>query len=345
MNMSADSERQPVATTRPENGGPYTIVTGAAGFIASRLARHLNALGERRLILVDAFGRADKQPNLRDVDFAYKVDRDILFAWLQAEGPPVARFYHLGARTDTTEFDYRVHERLNVEYSKAAWAYCARHAVPLVYASSAATYGDGSLGYSDDHTLPDRLQPLNPYGVSKNEFDRWALRQTEAPPHWYGLKFFNVYGPGEAHKGRMASVVFHAFRQIRACGHVELFRSHRPGFRDGWQLRDFIHVDDVVAVCHWLAGHRPASGLHNLGTGQARSFEDLAKATFAGMGIPPDIRYIDMPEDIRDKYQYFTQADMHKLRAAGYESPFRTLEEGVADYVRHHLVPTAGATP
>lgn len=344
MKMATDIERQPAGTSGPENGGPFTIVTGAAGFIGSRLARHLNALGERRLILADAFGRDDKQPNLQGVDFYVKVDRDLLFAWLEAERPPVARFYHLGARTDTTEFDYRVHERLNVAYSKAVWDWCARQDVPLVYASSAATYGDGALGYSDDHALPDRLQPLNPYGVSKNEFDRWALRQPSAPPRWYGLKFFNVYGPGEAHKGRMASVVLHAFHQIRARGHVELFRSHRPGIRDGWQLRDFIHVDDVVRVCRWLAENLPASGLHNLGTGQARSFEDLARATFAGMDLPPDIRYIDMPEDIRDKYQYFTQADMRKLRQAGFHHPFLSLEAGVGDYIRHHLLPAAYGT-
>lgn len=333
------------ASAKQDGAGSYTIVTGAAGFIGSRMARLLNTLGERRLILVDRFNRADKQPNLDGIDFAFKVDRDILFEWLEAEGPPIDRFYHLGARTDTTEFDYSIHERLNVEYSRKAWAFCTRHGIPIVYASSAATYGDGILGYSDAHDMPDRLQPLNPYGVSKNEFDKWALRQTETPPHWYGLKFFNVYGPGESHKGRMASVVFHAFRQIRERGFVELFRSHRPGFRDGWQLRDFIHVRDVIKVCRWLATSLPASGLYNLGTGRARSFEDLAKATFAGMSIEPDIRYIDMPADIRDKYQYFTEADMHKLREAGYSDPFLSLEEGVTDYVSGFLLPSAVGQP
>lgn len=325
----------------PDGHAPYTIVTGAAGFIGSRMARLLNARGERRLILVDGFDRADKLPNLDGVDFAFKVDRDMLFAWLGVARPSIDRFYHLGARTDTTEFNYSIHQRLNVEYSRRVWEYCARHGIPLVYASSAATYGDGTLGYSDAHDMPDKLQPLNPYGVSKNEFDKWALRQADKPPHWYGLKFFNVYGPGESHKGRMASVVFHAFRQIRARGFVELFRSHRTGFRDGWQLRDFIHVDDVVKVCRWLSDALPASGLYNLGTGRARSFEDLAKATFAGMGLEPDIRYIDMPIDIRDKYQYFTEADMQKLRNAGYTNPFLSLEEGVADYVRGYLLPSA----
>jgi len=343
--MTPFSQTESVTPASQEGEGPYTIVTGAAGFIGSRMARLLNAVGDRRLILVDRFQRADKQPNLDGVDFAFKVDRDILFEWLEVERPTIDRFYHLGARTDTTEFDYSIHERLNVEYSRKAWAFCARHGIPLVYASSAATYGDGALGYSDAHDMPDRLHPLNPYGVSKNEFDRWALRQTASPPHWYGLKFFNVYGPGEAHKGRMASVIFHAFRQIRERGYVELFRSHRAGFRDGWQLRDFIHVADVVKVCRWLAISLPASGLYNLGTGKARSFEDLARATFAGMGIEPDIRYIDMPADIRDKYQYFTEADMHKLRNAGYADPFLSLEEGVADYVGRYLLPSAVGVP
>lgn len=344
MTMTVDTGNVQDTSTASADTGPYTLVTGAAGFIGSRMARHLNALGERKLILVDDFGRQDKRENLDGVDYSIKIDRDLLFPWLESQRPELDRFYHLGARTDTTEFDYSIHERLNVEYSRKAWSYCTRHRIPLVYASSAATYGDGSLGYSDAHDMPDRLQPLNPYGVSKNEFDKWAIRQSEAPPHWYGLKFFNVYGPGEAHKGRMASVVFHAFRQIRAGGQVNLFRSHRPDYRDGWQLRDFIHVDDVVKVCRWLAVHLPAAGLYNLGTGRARSFEDLARATFAGMGLAPDIRYIDMPADIRDKYQYFTEADMHKLREAGYAEPFLSLEEGVTDYVRNHLVPSAEET-
>jgi ADP-L-glycero-D-manno-heptose 6-epimerase len=344
MTMTNDAGNVQDTSAATAVTGPYTLVTGAAGFIGSRMASHLNALGVRNLILVDDFGRQDKLKNLEGVDYSIKIDRDLLFHWLESQRPELDRFYHLGARTDTTEFDYRIHERLNVEYSRNAWSYCTRYRIPLVYASSAATYGDGSLGYSDAHDMPDRLQPLNPYGISKNEFDKWALRQSEAPPQWYGLKFFNVYGPGEAHKGRMASVVFHAFRQIRASGHVNLFRSHRPDFRDGWQLRDFIHVDDVVKVCRWLAEHLPAAGLYNLGTGRARSFEDLARATFAGMGLAPDIRFIDMPADIRDKYQYFTEADMRKLREAGFTESFLSLEEGVTDYVRNHLVPSTEAT-
>lgn len=313
------------------------IVTGAAGFIGSCLTDWLNKAGDDNLLLVDDFSRDDKMPNLLGKSFRYKVHREDLFDWLAKERPKISACYHLGARTDTTEFDYSIHQRLNVEYSQQVWEFCTHNEVPLVYASSAATYGNGSLGYSDAHDMPEKLQPLNPYGVSKNEFDKWALRQSQTPPHWYGLKFFNVYGPNEYHKGRMASVIFHAFNQIKEHGFVNLFRSHRPDFADGQQLRDFIHVSDVVRVCHWLMQHQPGSGLYNLGTGTARSFEDLARATFAGLDMDADIRYIDMPEDIRDKYQYFTEADMRKLRNAGYDRPFRTLEDGVNEYVRYYL--------
>ncbi len=211
------------------------------------------------------------------------------------------------------------------------------HRIPLVYASSAATYGAGELGYADSHDLPFELKPLNPYGVSKNEFDKWALKQEDQPPFWAGLKFFNVYGPNEYHKERMASVIFHSFNQIKRDGVVKLFKSHRPDFADGQQLRDFVYVKDVLKVCYWLMEHRPASGLYNLGTGKARSFADLVKATFTGLDLPARIEYIDMPEDIRDKYQYFTEAKMEKLRAAGYKNAFYSLEEGVVDYVRNYL--------
>jgi ADP-L-glycero-D-manno-heptose 6-epimerase len=318
-------------------GHGSVVVTGAAGFIGSCMVGMLNEAGYDDLILVDDFSRADKTPNLEVKRFRAKIHRDDFLNWIKDAIPQVGACYHLGARTDTTEFDYSVHERLNLEYSKRIWEWCTEADIPLVYASSAATYGDGTFGYADAHDMPERLLPLNPYGVSKNEFDKWALTQSKTPPHWYGLKFFNVYGPNEYHKGRMARVIFHAFHQIRERGYVNLFRSHRPDFADGQQLRDFIHVSDVVGVCRWLIGTTPASGLYNLGTGRARSFEDLAKATFAGLDMAPDIRFIDMPEDIRDKYQYFTEADMSKLRSVGYNRPFRTLEEGVEDYVRNYL--------
>ena len=318
-------------------GKAYIVVTGAAGFIGSCLVELLNQRGYKDLILVDEFNRADKNPNLEGKDYMAQVERDTFFDWLSEFRPAVSAFYHIGARTDTTEFDYSVHERLNVEYSKKVWQYCSTYAVPLVYASSAATYGAGEKGYDDRHDVVGELKPLNAYGVSKNEFDKWALKQSATPPFWAGLKFFNVYGPNEYHKGRMASVIFHSFNQIKKDGVVKLFKSHRPDFKDGQQLRDFVYVKDVIDVCYWLMQHRPASGLYNLGTGQARSFEDLVKATFAGLDLSANIQYIDMPLDIRDKYQYFTEANMGKLRGVGYTAPFHTLEQGVDDYVRHYL--------
>jgi ADP-L-glycero-D-manno-heptose 6-epimerase len=234
---------------------------------------------------------------------------------------------------------------LNVDYSQNVWNYCAANDVPLIYASSAATYGSGELGYDDEDKLSEDLHPLNPYGVSKNEFDKWALHQETQPPFWAGLKFFNVYGPNEYHKARMASVIFHSFNQIKKDGVVKLFKSHRPDFEDGQQLRDFIYVKDVVKVIGWMIesekskdeSRRLKSGIYNLGTGKARSFKDLVHATFAGLDLTPNIQYIDMPEDIRDKYQYFTEAKMDKLKGAGYDEEFYSLEDGVGDYVRHYL--------
>lgn len=315
------------------------VVTGAAGFIGSVLIGQLNHLGYYNLVLVDDFSRADKSINWEGKKYSYKIERSDFFSWLNDNDPSIELVFHLGARTDTTEFDYSIHEALNVRYSQQIWNYCTQKQLPLIYASSAATYGAGELGYKDDHTLSFQLNPLNPYGVSKNEFDKWAIQQESAPPHWYGLKFFNVYGPNESHKGRMASVIFHSFNQIRENGFVKLFRSHRPDFEDGQQLRDFIYVKDLVNVCLWLMKKTPVSGLYNLGTGKARSFADLVKATFAALDKAPEIHYIDMPEDIRDKYQYFTEADMSKLLNAGYDQPFHSLEQGVDDYVRHYLAP------
>jgi len=315
------------------------VVTGAAGFIGSCLVGFLNAKGYNKLILVDDFSRLDKVANLDHKKFSIKAERETFFEWLKDNQPAVDFVFHIGARTDTTEFDYSIHERLNVQYSQKIWQYCTANKVPLVYASSAATYGSGELGYSDDHELPFKLQPLNPYGVSKNEFDKWALQQTDGPPFWAGLKFFNVYGANEYHKGRMASVIWHSFNQVKKDGFVKLFKSHRPDFKDGQQLRDFVYVKDVLNVCYWLMEHQPQPGIYNLGTGTARAFEDLVKATFAGLDLPAQIRFVDMPEDIRDKYQYFTEANMQKLRDAGYTAAFYSLEEGVNDYVRNYLSP------
>ena len=246
--------------------------------------------------------------------------------------------FHLGARTDTTEFDKVIFDELNLNYSKSIWELCSEYVIPLVYASSAATYGLGEFGYDDDHEMIDKLKPLNPYGDSKNDFDKWALKQVKTPPFWSGLKFFNVYGPNEYHKGRMASVIFHAYNQIQEKGEVKLFRSHHPDFKDGEQLRDFVYVKDVANVCLFLMQKKPNSGIYNLGSGKARTFLDLVSNTFLSLNIKPNIEFIDTPIDIRDKYQYFTQANMNKLILAGYDIPFHTLEQGVSDYVQNYLV-------
>jgi ADP-L-glycero-D-manno-heptose 6-epimerase len=313
------------------------IVTGAAGFIGSCLVGYLNEQGYRQITVVDDFSHPEKIPNLEGKHVRARIERDRFFEWLDAERPAIDIVFHMGARTDTTEFDYSIHQRLNVEYSQRLWNYCVKAQVPLVYASSAATYGSGELGYNDDHDVPFQLSPLNPYGISKNEFDKWAIRNPLHPPFWAGLKFFNVYGPNEYHKGRMASVIFHASAQIAATGVVKLFRSHKEGFADGEQLRDFIYVMDLMKVCGWLMNHRPDSGLYNLGTGKARTFIDLVKATFAGLDLEAQIEFIDMPSDLRATYQYFTEANMVKLQRAGYSAPFYSLEEGVGDYVRNYL--------
>jgi len=322
----------------------YIVVTGAAGFIGSCMVQFLNENGYTNLILVDDFGVETKRKNWEEKQFEVIVERQSFFEWLHIHQPTIEFVIHLGARTDTTEFDYAIHQALNVEYSQDIWNYCTQHSIPLLYASSAATYGDGALGYNDNHEVPFLLQPLNPYGISKNEFDKWAIQQTTTPPFWAGLKFFNIYGPNESHKNRMASVIWHSFNQIKKTGLVKLFRSHRPDFKDGEQLRDFVYVKDLVKIMLWMIEQYQnknsiVNGLYNLGTGKARSFYDLAKATFVGLGLEPNIEFIDMPIDIRDKYQYFTEANITKLRAAGYHQPFYTLEEGVNDYVRNYLAP------
>jgi len=323
------------------------LVTGAAGFIGSCMVGYLNRKGYHNIIIVDEFDDENKKPNYEDKKIIARVDRNGLFDWLNDHPMKIDFVFHLGARTDTTEFDYAVLEKLNVDFSKRIWSYCVENNIPLVYASSAATYGDGELGYKDDHDLPYKLNPLNPYGKSKNEFDKWALEESQkskvksqksAPPNWYGLKFFNVYGPNEYHKGRMASVIFHSFNQIKSSGKVKLFRSHKPGYKDGEQLRDFVYVKDVVDICYWLMNEKPASGLYNLGTGKARTFKDLIPAIFKSLNKEPVIEFIDTPLDIRDKYQYFTEADMNKLRRVGYKEDFYSLEEGVDTYVKNFLL-------
>lgn len=316
------------------------VVTGAAGFISSNLVAALNADGCDNLVLSDDFKKENKKGNWAKKQYHTLVDRETLPEWIDTHHDEIEFIVHLGARTDTTEFDWNVFLHLNLHYTEKIWTLCSRHQIPLIYASSAATYGAGELGYRDDHTIVNKLQPLNPYGRSKNEFDIWALQQAEqnlCPPFWAGLKFFNVYGPNEYHKGRMASVVLHTFETVSRTGRMELFRSHRPDYADGMQLRDFVYVKDVVRVIKFLMQRRPQSGLYNVGTGHAQSFLDLANATFLAMNRQPNISFIDIPIDIRDKYQYFTEADISKLRSVGFDSPFFNLQEGIADYVSHYL--------
>ncbi len=313
------------------------VLTGTAGFIGSVMLQKLNMEGLEDVAIVDDFTKKAKENNLSGKKFSMKIQRDDFFRWFDEHAGEVEQVIHLGARTDTTEFDVSIFNRLNLEYSKQIWLRCAEHHIPLIYASSAATYGAGEFGYEDNHEVVEKLKPLNAYGDSKNDFDKWMLKQENTPPFWAGLKFFNVYGPNEYHKGRMASVILHAFHQIGETGKVRLFRSHRPDFKDGEQLRDFVYVKDLADVIWFLMNKRTASGLYNLGTGKARTFLALAKAAFAAMDREPVIEFIDTPKDIRDKYQYFTEANMKKLRAAGYDKPFTSLEDGVDDYVRGYL--------
>lgn len=326
---------------------PTIVVTGAAGFIASSLVGFLNEKGITNLILVDDFTPIAKCKNWNDKSFIYQIDRSKfidLLPSLEYKFGGIDAIVHLGAKTDTTEFDYNIHEELNVKYSQSISRYARKNKIPLIYASSAATYGGGENGYIDSHEIVDKLQPLNPYGVSKNEFDKWMLNESEQLEMWAGLKFFNVYGYNESHKGRMASVIFHSFNQIKDKGSVNLFKSHKEGFKDGEQLRDFVYVKDVVNVIYWmlnkmLSGEWDSSinGLYNVGTGKARSFYDLAKNTFIAQELEPKINFVDMPIDIREKYQYFTEANIDKLRSIGYDLPFATLEDGVSDYVKNYL--------
>lgn len=313
------------------------IVTGAAGFIGSCLVGKLNQEGYYDLVLVDDFSKHEKDKNLEGKRFSQKIDRSQFGKWLDENENFVQFIFHLGARTDTTEFDYEILKELNLDFSKMIWEKCVKYGLPLVYASSAATYGSGEFGYDDEHSLSEKLHPLNPYGISKNEFDKWALQQEKKPYFWVGLKFFNVYGPNEYHKGRMASVILHSFKQIQEKGSVKLFRSHNEKYKDGEQLRDFVYVKDVMEVCYFLMHHRKDNGIYNLGSGKARTFLALVNATFKALDKNPQIEFIDTPNDIRDKYQYFTEANMAKLKSIGYSKPFTSLEEGVADYVGNYL--------
>lgn len=318
------------------NQNDTILITGAAGFIASQMAKMLNQRGFYQLYLVDDFSREDKKENYVSLQYIELINREHIETFFE-KNIHIDFVIHLGARTDTTEMDYNIHKHLNLNYSKIVWEYCTKNNVPIIYASSAATYGNGEFGYDDKHEIIEKLVPLNPYGISKNEFDKFVIHQTMTPSNWYGLKFFNVYGPHENHKGRMASVVYHAFHQIKKTGSLKLFRSHNPNYKDGEQMRDFIYVFDLVNVIFWLMKEKPSSGIYNLGSGKAETFLQLGNAVFKALELDPKIDFIDTPEDIREKYQYFTEANMQKLIASGYTETFKTIEEGTIDYVKNYL--------
>lgn len=316
------------------------IITGAAGFIGSCIVYELNKQGVTDIICVDRFEMNDKWLNLRGLNYKEYIHADefldaSLLQELFEEG--VSAVYHMGACSDTTEKDMDFLMKNNVEYSQVLFKFCTDFNVPICYASSAATYGAGEEGYDDNEKRVDRLRPLNAYGYSKQLVDQWVLRQQKTPAHWYGVKFFNVFGPNEYHKGKMSSVVYHAFNQIKENGSVKLFKSHHPDYKDGGQTRDFVYVKDVVRAMLTMVEKKVKSGIYNLGTGKARTFEDLVKATFSALGLQAKIEYIDMPEHLRAQYQYYTQANMAKLQQAlpGFE--FSSLEENVADYVKLYL--------
>jgi ADP-L-glycero-D-manno-heptose 6-epimerase len=314
------------------------VVTGAAGFIGSCMVSKLNQEGYNEGVVVDDFSFPEKNKNLEGKQIRERVEREKFFEWLDKEQRQVEFIFHLGARTNTSEFDQTIFDHLNVNYSKTMWQKCVEYGIPLVYASSAATYGLGEHGYKDDESIVSQLTPLNPYGDSKNDFDIWALAQEEKPFYWTGIKFFNVYGPNEYHKGRMASVIWHTYNQIQKTGGMKLFQSHVPEYKDGEQERDFIYVKDAVEVLFYHMINRNANGIYNLGTGKARTFYDLAANTFKAQGLEPKISFIPTPEDIRDKYQYFTEATMEKTHKKGYDKPFHSLEEGIEDYVKNYLM-------
>ena len=313
------------------------IITGALGFIGSCLIQFLNDKGINNIAIVDDFSFISKVKNIENKIYSEKIEREVFINWLKSCSEKIEILFHIGARTDTTEKDYSIFEILNLNFSKELWNVCSQKSIPLIYASSAATYGLGEFGYTEDYDLIPKLKPLNPYAVSKNEFDKWVLKQKTSPPNWYGLKFFNVYGPNEYHKSRMASVVYQAFNQIRTYGKMRLFKSHVNNVKDGEQKRDFIYVLDVCKVCYFLYQNKPENGIYNLGSGIARSFFDLTLCTFKAMNLKLELEFIDTPNDIRNSYQYFTEANMEKLISSGYKDGFTTIEDGISDYVQNFL--------
>jgi ADP-L-glycero-D-manno-heptose 6-epimerase len=318
------------------------VVTGGAGFIGSVLAAALNEAGRSDLVIVDRFGHDEKWRNIAKRDFFEIVPVEALHSWLERFGGEVEAIFHLGAISATTFTDADEIIANNLNYSIALWRWCAAAKRPLIYASSAATYGDGTAGFDDAGGIDafKRLRPMNLYGWSKHAFDLWALRQAAAgaaPPHWAGLKFFNVFGPNEYHKGDMMSLVAKNYRKVAAGETIRLFKSHRPDYRDGEQRRDFVYAKDCVAAMLWLWRQGRDSGIYNIGSGEARSFLDLMNALGTACGRAPNIEFVDIPPEIRPNYQYFTEATLTRLRQAGYNAPFTPLEAAVTDLVTHHL--------
>ena len=314
------------------------VVTGAAGFIGSYVVGKLNREGFKDSVLVDKYDDPLKFQNYQTKEYTEMIDRDQFFDWLDGNEKFVQMIIHMGARTDTVGQEPEIYQQLNLEYSQKIWKACIQYGLPLVYASSASTYGDGQFGFSDDHSIIPELRPLNLYAQSKHDFDRWALEQTEQPYFWAGLKFFNVFGPNEYHKNRMASVIFQAYNTILETNKMNLFRSHHPDFKDGEQARDFIYVEDVAKVILFFMNHRKDSGIYNVGTGVARTYLSLTKAVFNSMKVAENVGYMDTPEDLQGKYQYFTCANIQKLRSIGYSEPFYSLEDGIDDYVINYLI-------
>lgn len=310
------------------------VVTGALGFIGSCMVSKLNQERINNIILIDDL--TNDQSNIENKKYYSKIDRKD-FNYLEKFKNEINFIFHIGARTDTSEFNKKIFDELNLNYSKMIWNFCVENNIPLIYASSAASYGNGEFGYDDDISLIPNLKPLNPYGKSKNDFDKWVLKQEKTPPNWYGLKFFNVFGPNEYHKGRMASVIFHAYNQIKKTNKVKLFKSYNPKYENGEQLRDFIYIKDVIDVMFFLMSKRPKSDIYNLGTGKARSFLDLVISVFNTLEKTPIVEFIDIPLYIVDKYQYFTEAKMDKLYSIGYNKNFYSLENAIDDYVKNYL--------
>lgn len=313
------------------------VITGAYGFIGSCLASYLNQKGHVDLLLVDDFSKSYKSKNIDHLQYSKCIERDQFIEWFKANTSEISYVYHLGARTDTTEFDEAIFLELNLNYSKSIWSICTSDNIPLIYASSAATFGEGEYGYKDGLEGIDNLKPLNPYGRSKQDFDLWVKDQNQFPPFWAGLKFFNVFGPNEYHKGRMASVIMHAYHQIIENESIKLFRSHNNDYADGGQLRDFIYIKELLHIIEFIRDNQIPSNIYNVGTGKANTFNDLAKGVFKALNIEAAITYIDTPEDIRDKYQYYTEADMSRLLDLGYQSKYADFEKSIEDYVSSYL--------